>query len=198
MGLTEYVGLTAEEIRQAFDQVMDFCLGLRPDFAAGVLPWSQSGAGHFADVRRLFLLNLRVLANQKVSLSKLTSKIKDLRGEKKNKVSWEEIQVLLSENLGFWNTVSLSKEDEQALKECYLKTFSGKEVDMVKNLYSEDEPLAKLAIRIINQLAKVSWASGGHSAGVVPVYAVGVGADRFNGRLDNTDIPTIIKELAGF
>ena len=143
-------------------------------------------------------LNLRVLANQKVSLSKLTSKIKDLRGEKKNKVSWEEIQVLLSENLGFWNTVSLSKEDEQALKECYLKTFSGKEVDMVKNLYSEDEPLAKLAIRIINQLAKVSWASGGHSAGVVPVYAVGVGADRFNGRLDNTDIPTIIKELAGF
>ena len=62
MGLTEYAGLTAEEIRQAFDQVMDFCLGLRPDFAAGVLPWSQSGAGHFADVRRLFLLNLRVLA----------------------------------------------------------------------------------------------------------------------------------------
>ena len=57
-----YAGLTAEEIRQAFDQVMDFCLGLRPDFAAGVLPWSQSGAGHFADVRRLFLLNLRVLA----------------------------------------------------------------------------------------------------------------------------------------
>lgn len=51
MGLTEYAGLTAEEIRQAFDQVMDFCLGLRPDFAAGVLPWSQSGAGHFADVR---------------------------------------------------------------------------------------------------------------------------------------------------
>ena len=43
MGLTEYVGLTAEEIRQAFDQVMDFCLGLRPDFAAGVLPWSQCG-----------------------------------------------------------------------------------------------------------------------------------------------------------
>ena len=143
-------------------------------------------------------LNLRVLANQKVSLSKLTSKIKDLREERKNKVSWEEIQILLSENLGFWNTISLSKDDEKALKECYQKTFSGKEVDMVKNLYSEDEPLAKLAIRIINQLAKVSWASGGHSAGVVPVYAVGVGADRFNGRLDNTDIPAIIKELAGF
>ena len=61
MGLAEYVGLTPEQIRQAFNQVMDFCLGLRPDFAAGVLPWSQSGADHFADVRRLFLLDLWVL-----------------------------------------------------------------------------------------------------------------------------------------
>ena len=68
MGLTEYVGLTAEEIRQAFDQVMDFCLGLRPDFAAGVLPFSQEGASHFADVRVLFLLDIRLLA---VSLAAL-------------------------------------------------------------------------------------------------------------------------------
>ena len=61
MGLEELTGLTGDQIRQAFDQVMDFCLGLRPDFAAGVLPWSQSGADHFADVRRLFLLDLWVL-----------------------------------------------------------------------------------------------------------------------------------------
>ena len=40
---------------------MDYCLGLRPDFAAGVLPFSAEGAGHFADVRMLFLLNLAVL-----------------------------------------------------------------------------------------------------------------------------------------
>lgn len=61
MGLPAYTGLTAEEIRTAFDQVMDFCLGLRPDFAAGVLPFSASGASHFADVKVLFLLDLRVL-----------------------------------------------------------------------------------------------------------------------------------------
>ena len=62
MGLAEYVGLTPEQIRQAFDQVMDFCLGLRPDFAAGVLPFSAEGASHFADVRVLFILDLVVLA----------------------------------------------------------------------------------------------------------------------------------------
>lgn len=54
-------GLTREEIVTAFDEVMDFCLGKREDFSAGVLPFSQSGADHFADVRGLFLLDLRVL-----------------------------------------------------------------------------------------------------------------------------------------
>ncbi|MEA4933094.1 MAG: DUF1461 domain-containing protein, partial [Lawsonibacter sp.] len=40
LGLAEYTGLTVAEIREAFNQVMDFCLGLRPDFSAGVLIWS--------------------------------------------------------------------------------------------------------------------------------------------------------------
>lgn len=60
MGLPAYTGLTEEQIRTAFNEVMDFCLGLRPDFAAGVLPFSASGASHFADVKVLFLLDLWV------------------------------------------------------------------------------------------------------------------------------------------
>ncbi|MGI5962537.1 MAG: TIGR01906 family membrane protein [Lawsonibacter sp.] len=59
--LSENTGLTVEEIRQAYDQVMDYCLGLRPDFSAGVLWYSESGASHFADVRVLFQLDLFVL-----------------------------------------------------------------------------------------------------------------------------------------
>ena len=58
--LTRY-GLPAEEIRRAYGEMMDYCLGLRPDFAAGVLPASPEGAAHFADVRALFLLDLGVL-----------------------------------------------------------------------------------------------------------------------------------------
>lgn len=62
MELEKASGLTAPEIREAYHQMMDYCLGLRPDFAAGVLPFSESGASHFADVRFLFLLDLAVLA----------------------------------------------------------------------------------------------------------------------------------------
>lgn len=54
-------GLTEGEIKTAYDEMMDFCLGKREDFSAGVLAFSQSGADHFADVRGLFLLDLQVL-----------------------------------------------------------------------------------------------------------------------------------------
>ena len=68
MNLTSY-GLTEGEIKTAYDEMMDFCLGKRTDFSAGVLAFSPSGADHFADVRGLFLLDLRVLNFAVMSLS---------------------------------------------------------------------------------------------------------------------------------
>lgn len=61
LGIEAASGLSTEQLRAAYDDVMDYCLGLRPDFAAGVLPFSQDGASHFADVQVLFILDLLVL-----------------------------------------------------------------------------------------------------------------------------------------
>lgn len=71
LGLEAATGLTREEIGQAFDQVMDYCLGLREDFAAGILPFSASGASHFSDVRGLFLLDLWILGLSLLGLAAL-------------------------------------------------------------------------------------------------------------------------------
>ena len=68
MGLEDY-GLSRVEIERAYDEMMDFCLGRRADFSAGALAFSQSGADHFADVRGLFLLDLRVLAGTLILLA---------------------------------------------------------------------------------------------------------------------------------
>ena len=62
LDLSGQTGLPVEEIRRAFDEMMDFCLGWREDFSVGVLPWSESGRDHFADVRVLFQLDLVLLA----------------------------------------------------------------------------------------------------------------------------------------
>ncbi|MFR5386990.1 MAG: DUF1461 domain-containing protein [Oscillospiraceae bacterium] len=56
LGICEASGLTGQQAAEAYGDVMDYCMGRRPDFAAGVLPFSAEGAGHFADVRVLFLL----------------------------------------------------------------------------------------------------------------------------------------------
>lgn len=58
----ESTGLTAVQIKECYNQMMDYCLGLREEFGVGVLWFSESGASHFADVRKLFLLDLWVLA----------------------------------------------------------------------------------------------------------------------------------------
>ena len=42
--------------------------------------------------------------------------------------------------------------------------------------------------RNMNKSCSIGWTTGSHTGGAVPVYAIGVGAERFNGRMDNTDI----------
>lgn len=56
--LSETVDLTVPQIKTAYNEMMNFCIGLSGQFSAGVLPFSQSGADHFGDVQKLFLLDL--------------------------------------------------------------------------------------------------------------------------------------------
>ena len=53
--------LTAEEIREAYDEVLDFCTQRGGEFSSGVLKFSEEGASHFADCKKLFNLNLFAL-----------------------------------------------------------------------------------------------------------------------------------------
>ena len=39
-----------------------------------------------------------------------------------------------------------------------------------------------------NRSCSIGWTTGSHTGGAVPVFAVGVGAEEFAGRIDNTDI----------
>lgn len=143
-------------------------------------------------------LNLQALKSQKMSEGKFTKVINDLRAKYKNQVPWEAIQQALKENFGFWDSVKLNEKQEARLKAVYDKSFGNQPVNLEKTLYSQDEPLAGEAKRILNSIANVGWTSGGHSAGYVPVYAIGANAQLFQGRMDNTEIPAKIAEAAGY
>ena len=146
-----------------------------------------------------YRLSLKMLQHQKSPLTTITQKLQTVRKEEKYPGSWNTVKQVLKEDCGFWGEVSLSPEEEARLKTCYDELFRPQPAaKMTSNLYSTVDPLAKMAVEILNRKAGLSWASGGHSANVVPVYAVGVGAERFNGSLDNTDIPKRITAIGGY
>lgn len=143
-----------------------------------------------------YTLRTRNLADQNISQEVLSKKIGQLRTEKPN-ASWEDVKTMLSSNLGLWSKVKVNAKNEEDLKQAYQKSFVDHQNETSKSLYANDDKIAALAIQILNNLSSISWASGNHSAAYVPVYAIGVGADKFNQKLDNIDIPKKIAEIAG-
>ena len=145
-----------------------------------------------------YKLNLQALQYQKVSEEAYTDIIKDLRKKHNNKVSWEVIKKSLKENFGFWGPLELTDKQNAYLEKVYAESFNNKDVDMTKSEYADNEPIATAAKEIISEIALIGWTSGGHSAGYVPVCAVGAGAQLFQGRMDNALIPMRIAEAAGY
>lgn len=143
-------------------------------------------------------LHLKSLLNQKQSQDLLSKVITDLRKDKAGKASWNEIKDLLTEKMGFWKELPLTWEQEKMLRDEYEQSFVKNKVVFEESLYSRTEPLAAAARKVMSQIAMVGWTSSSHTAGYVPVFAIGAGADLFTGKMDNTEIPKRIAKAAGY
>jgi len=143
-------------------------------------------------------LHLKSLLNQKQSQDLLSKAITDLRKDKAGKASWNEIKDLLTEKMGFWKELPLTWEQEKMLRDEYERSFVKNKVVFEESLYARTEPLAAAARKVMSQIAMVGWTSSSHTAGYVPVFAIGAGADLFTGKMDNTEIPKRIAKAAGY
>lgn len=143
-------------------------------------------------------LHLKSLLNQKQSQDLLSKAITDLRKDKAGKASWNEIKDLLTEKMGFWKELPLTWEQEKMLRDEYEQSFVKNKVVFEESLYARTEPLAAAARKVMSQIAMVGWTSSSHTAGYVPVFAIGAGADLFTGKMDNTEIPKRIAKTAGY
>lgn len=184
------------DMSEAIQKALDF-YNQHPDETLIVITADHETGGIVLGTGK-YALNLQALQYQKLSKEELTKAIQELGKAKSNKVSWEEVKNLLSEKLGFWKEVQLNEEQQARLKKAYASTLGSKNAKIEKDLYAENSQLASEAIRILDAIAMVGWTSGGHSAGLVPVYAIGAGSQLFSGKLDNTDIPKKIAEAAGY
>ena len=139
-----------------------------------------------------YTLNLKALAGQKVSADKMKEIIK--KEADKKALGWDEAKELLKENFGLWKEAEVRTEAENNLKLLFTDAMnsSGDKRNDLLNTF------VNLARTVVARSAALSWASGNHSGTFVPLFAIGAGAENFKGIIDNTDIPKMIKKIAGY
>ncbi len=145
-----------------------------------------------------YALNLKALQHQKHSADGLSKRISELRKSKGNKVTWEDMKIFLGEEMGFWKQFPISWEQEKKLRDEFEKSFIKNKVVFAESMYSKSEPMAACAKEVMDEISMVGWVSGGHSAGFVPVFAIGAGSHLFSEKIDNTEIPKRIAKAAGY
>lgn len=153
------------------------------------------------DTGALSLLNrakdgLKYIDSQRISKEEFNDYCKAILRSRRV-FTWEDMKEFLNEKLGLFGAVPVSAEQEEELKEDFTKTFELRNSEDQETLYARFNEFAKDVFELFNTSAGLAFSTTGHSGNPVPVCALGVGADRFRGFMDNTDIPARIRSIAG-
>ena len=141
-----------------------------------------------------YTLHLEMLQSQRCSSWVLSDLFTQLFKEHK-KPSWAQVQQIYREQLGFWESVEISKEEEKELIQLYKAACSHKGKD-TQTMYKTINSLGEAGIALLNKKAHIGWTTRAHSAHAIPIFAIGNGAEVFSGWHDNTEIVPLIRKAA--
>lgn len=193
----------ADDCATAFNEVIDFDNAIKvaydfykkyPNETLIIVTADHETGGLVLGYSSAYALNLKALEGQKVSADKMASILRRA-SRARMELRWEKVQELLKENFGLWDKIEISKEETHELRAYFEQAYAT--TDIAKR-ESKLTSLAKRAKQMINQKALISWAGPNHSASFVPIFAIGAGSEKFNGIIDNTDIPKTIKKIAKY
>lgn len=139
-------------------------------------------------------LRLGYYDHQKISKDRFAEYCRSI-GDSRRIYEWEDMKDYLGRNLGFWNAVPVTEEQTARLKEEFEKSFKGHASADNKTLYNSFNTFTEQVYKILDSLTGLGWTSNGHTGGLVPVYAIGNGAELFSPLDDNTSIPEKIRKL---
>lgn len=130
---------------------------------------------------------------QKISKDRFAEWCKE-RGKARTPIDWVDMQDFLRANLGFWGPVKVSDKQTEALKQSFDKCFIANEGSDRKTLYNNFNEFTELVYKTMDQATGFGFTTNGHSGGLVPVYAIGAGSERFSRLNDNAAIGRAIPE----
>ena len=135
-----------------------------------------------------------LLSNQKMSYEAFDEVLKTYLEANPN-ASFDDTFSLVTENFGLLkegednNLLVLTEYELNKVKAAYEETLkpaekraTGEEATI---LYGGYEPLTVTLTHILNNKAGIGWTSYSHTGLPVPIYAIGAGAEEFNGFYDN-------------
>ncbi len=109
--------------------------------------------------------------------------------------TWQDMKDYLSENLGFFTHIKISDKQEGELKKMFDDIFENRNSSAdEKTLYASFDAFAVKVFGIYNDAVGLNFITGSHTGNPVPVFAVGVGAEKFKGFNNNIGIPKAIFE----
>ncbi len=149
----------------------------------------------------------------------------DSKGYFLNLKALEKVRVSAEDNLnGYYNKLAKNESDLEKRHASFIKYVeeewgltdrtaaedkilmdSMKVQDKNQSLDAKDKvlygysytPTMVAVTDLISQRSRVFWTSFVHTGTYIPASSIGVGAEKFNGFIDNTDIPTRIAQIMG-
>ena len=178
------------DMNEAMQAAYDFYLA-HPDETL-ILVTADHETGGLALGNSDYTLHLDLLQNQKCSAWILSDKFSQLF-QGKNKPTWETVKQVYRQNLGFWETVEVTADEEKELQALYKAACKGKTKD-TKTMYKSINKLGDAGIALLNKKAHVGWTTHAHSAHPVPVFAIGRNAHLFSGWHDNSELVPLLRK----
>ena len=138
-------------------------------------------------------MHLTYLANQIASFERFDWEIDGMREQN---ATFEEAMAQVEYYYGLTLTpdkaLSLTNTDVDALRAAFELSMTPKEQRELSEadalLYGGYEPFSMAVSHIMNNKAGLSYTTYAHTGLKIPVYAMGVGAEKFSGLYDNTGI----------
>lgn len=141
-------------------------------------------------------LHTDLLRFQHKSIDELKWMLGELYKKAPKKFDRVAVEKVLREEMGFGAGIALSDKQQERISRRW--EAIEKAIADSQKVQDRINDLGETVKHILSEVAMISWASGGHSNGYVPIYAIGPGTEVFQGRIDNIEIAPAMAKIAGY
>jgi alkaline phosphatase len=190
-------GAAVKEIlnfNEALQLAYDFYLAHPDETLIIVTADHDTGGMALGNTTLKYAANLKYFDYQRVSKEAFSDYCKAIL-KSRRVYTWDDMKEYLTDNLGFYTHLPVTEAQEAKLKEMFDATFELRNTEDQKTLYANFNSFAVEVFRLLNDAAGVGFTTFSHAGNVVPLFAVGVGSERFTSFNNNSDIPGKILDL---